>query len=162
MDSDLQLLCQIVEKEKRFSLDAYLFVREALAFAADSLELECCADQVCDLHAEYAMERGDGETGDGKQRHVTGQQLCEGIRQYALSQFGYMSKTVLNNWGVRSTSDIGSIVYKMINAGIMKKSSKDRRAHFDDVFDFDEAFEQNFDFAPTCCRHVPTKAKDVL
>ncbi len=174
MESDLQLLLQIIEKEKKYSLDAYLFVREGLAYAADHLELDCCAKSVCEGHVDYKIaesicsetEGGESQFGvgdsqnseretlrrDSIRKHVSGQQLCDGIRQYALAQFGYMSKTVLNSWGIFTTSDIGAIVYKMINAGIMKKSSKDRRSHFDNVFEFDEAFEASFDFAPSCCQ----------
>jgi uncharacterized repeat protein (TIGR04138 family) len=144
MDYDLQLLVQILEKEKKYSVEAYLFVREGLAFAADHLELDTCADSVKERGADF---RSPLKT---EKRHVTGQQLCEGIREYALGQFGYMSKTVLNSWGIETTSDIGAIVYKMINAGIMKKSSQDRRSHFDNVFDFNDAFEEQFDFNSTC------------
>ena len=77
----------------------------------------------------------------GHEHHVTGQQLCDGIRQYALSQFGLMSKTVLNSWGIHSTSDFGEIVYNLINVGVLKKSPQDRRSHFDGVYDFNEAFD---------------------
>ncbi|MEZ6095389.1 MAG: hypothetical protein R3C03_14360 [Pirellulaceae bacterium] len=161
MDNDLHLLAQILQKEKRYSLDAYLFVREGLSFASDHLELDSCCGATSDGHCvanddtqsemvQEDVEEYEQATPD--RRHVTGQQLCEGIRRYALRQFGYMSKTVLNSWGIHSTSDIGAIVYRMINAGIMKKSSKDRRAHFDNVFDFTEAFENEFDFGTTCCR----------
>lgn len=142
MDPDLRILLQLLNHESKFSLEAFLFVREGLAYAADQLALERCSQTV---PATAACEKVRPA-----RKHVSGQQLCEGIRQYALNQFGYMSKTVLNSWGIHSTSDIGDVVYKMINAGIMKKSSKDRRSHFDDVFDFDAAFESQYDFATEC------------
>lgn len=152
MDQDLRLLLGILQKDSRFSLEAFLFVREALAYAADQLALDCCREHEdepheCQKPKSKSKPKSSGANKTSPRRHVTGQELCDGIRQYALNQFGYMSKTVLNSWGLHSTSDIGEVVYKMINAGIMKKSSRDRRSHFDDVFDFDEAFEQQYDFA---------------
>ena len=58
-----------------------------------------------------------------------------------------MAKVVLNNWGIRSTSDLGEIVYNLISVDLMRKSDTDRREDFDDVFNFDEAFESAFDFS---------------
>jgi uncharacterized repeat protein (TIGR04138 family) len=91
----------------------------------------------------------DGDVGSPNQRarrerHLTGQQLCEAIRRYSLNQYGYMSKVVLKNWNIDQTGCFGDIVYNMISVGIMKKSSRDKRAHFDDVYDFDEVFEADF------------------
>ena len=56
------------------------------------------------------------------QHHVTGQELCEAIRRYALDQYGYMAKLVLNNWGIRSTGDFGEIVFNLIRIGRMRKT----------------------------------------
>ena len=82
-----------------------------------------------------------------KERHLTGQQLCEALRQYALDQYGYMAKTVLNSWGLQTTSDFGEIVYNMIREKLMKKSETDRREDFDDVYGFDTALQQNYDIS---------------
>ena len=54
---------------------------------------------------------------------------------------------MLKSWGVHSTSDIGEIVYNLIEAGLMRKSANDRREHFDDVFDFEDAFERSYEIA---------------
>jgi uncharacterized repeat protein (TIGR04138 family) len=155
MNEEAIALARVLRKDPRYAPDAYFFVREALGFAADNLELRQCncrgtsseaADtkSACD-HAAGSVQQDSaedvGSESDGRQpSHVTGQQLCEGIRQYALAQFGLMSKVVLNSWGVYSTSDFGEIVYNLIKVGVLKKSPRDRRSHFDGVFDFDEAF----------------------
>jgi len=55
-----------------------------------------------------------------------------------------MAAVVLKSWGVESTSDFGEIVYNLIRIGYMKKSESDRREHFDNVFDFDDAFQRQF------------------
>ena len=79
---------------------------------------------------------------------MTGQELCEAIRRYALQQYGYMARLVLKNWGIRSTGDFGEIVYNLIRIGCMRKTARDRREDFDDVYDFDTAFRQEFRIAP--------------
>ena len=76
--------------------------------------------------------------------HVTGQELCEAIRRYALEQYGYMAKTVLNNWGLHNTGDFGEIVFNLIRIEQMRKTPADTRADFDNVYDFDAAFRQGF------------------
>ena len=78
------------------------------------------------------------------ERHLTGQQLCEAIRQYALEQYGYMAQCVLNSWGVHTTSDFGEIVFNLIGIGQMRKTSDDKREDFDNVFDFEEGLRQSF------------------
>jgi uncharacterized repeat protein (TIGR04138 family) len=83
-----------------------------------------------------------GETEE--ERHITGQQLCEAIRLYAVKQYGGMAKSVLNHWGVRNTGDFGEIVFNLISIGQMRKTDNDRREDFDHVFDFDGAFRDTF------------------
>jgi uncharacterized repeat protein (TIGR04138 family) len=172
MNEEAIALARILRKDQRYSPDAYFFIREALSYAADKLELRdchcdrnadelgqdassCCGfegadfDDSADPNAPVPMPEthaaGSPEDGEEQvttpQRHVTGQQLCEGIREYALSQFGLMAKVVLNSWGIQSTSDFGEIVYNLIRVGVLKKSSRDRRAHFNDVYDFEHAFD---------------------
>ncbi|MFT5524777.1 MAG: putative repeat protein (TIGR04138 family) [Pirellulaceae bacterium] len=84
------------------------------------------------------------EVSQQSESHLTGQQLCEAIRIYAVEQFGYMAKTVLNSWGINSTSDFGEIVYNLISVELMKKSDSDRREDFNDVYDFEDVFKQRF------------------
>jgi len=131
---------QLIEDDPRYKIDAYQFVREALAFA----------QEVLDMGAERASEPGEDEPDpepDSEQRperHLTGQQLCEAIRRYALQQYGLMAKVVLADWGIHATGDFGEIVYNLIGIGEMKKSADDRREDFDDVYDFADAFSQPF------------------
>ena len=129
---------QLVKNDPRYPTEAYDFVSDALKYAADSMELVSndFSDPEFDMESANHLAR--------RERHLTGQELCESIRQYALNQYGYMSKVVLKTWNIESTSCFGDIVYNMISAGIMKKSSRDKRAHFNDVYAFDEVFELNF------------------
>lgn len=121
-------LAELLHRDRRYHRDAYFFVFEALRFAQEQLGLGEPLD----------------ESVDDAKRHVTGQQLCEAIRRYAVQQYGLMSKSVLNTWGVRSTGDFGEIVFNLIDIGQMKKTENDRRADFDDVFDFDAGLQDVF------------------
>lgn len=73
-------------------------------------------------------------------RHVSGQQLCLGLRDLALSRWGMMAPAVLESWNVRRTEDFGRMVFAMIEHGVMSKTPQDSLEDFRAVFDFDEAF----------------------
>ncbi len=136
MSDESKKFRELILKDGRYTLEAYQFVREALAYAHEVLK----------LGGEETTEPADEEAGGEKrrERHLTGQQLSEAIRLYALEQYGLMAKVVLNSWGLYTTGDFGEIVYNLIGIGWMKKSARDRREDFDNVYDFDEAFEQDF------------------
>ena len=122
---------ELLANDARYKLEAYQFVRDALAYAQDELG----------MGQKMPQTESEEPPADA---HLTGQQLCHAIRHFALDQFGLMAKVVLNDWGVSSTGDFGEIVYNLIGIGLMKKSDTDRREDFDDVFDFDETFERHF------------------
>ncbi len=91
-----------------------------------------------------------GMSGDGRMRnegleaiqssHVSGQELCIGLRDYAVECFGPLAPVVLRHWGVKRTEDFGRIVFAMIDAGLLRKTADDSMEDFVGVFDFDEAF----------------------
>lgn len=68
--------------------------------------------------------------------HVSGRELLEGVRRYAIKQFGLMARTVFETWGVRKTDDFGEIVFNLIEAGLMRKTDTDTREDFKQVYDF--------------------------
>lgn len=110
-----------MQRSAPFPAQAYQFVREGLAHTVKTIY-------------------GDGSTEEDESRHVTGQQLCLGLRDYAIKQYGLLAKTVLNTWGLHETGDFGRIVFSMIEAGLMRKTDEDTPEDFEGVFDFDEAF----------------------
>lgn len=79
-----------------------------------------------------------------KARHVTGRELLEGIREYALEQYGPMAKSVLDYWGIRKTEDFGKIVFALVEAGVLRKQPEDKLEDFRDVYDFEEAFQKGY------------------
>jgi len=107
----------LLSSDTRFNREAYRFVQESLEFTRRKLT---------------------------RHGHVTGKELAEGVRDLALDRFGLLAKTVLNEWGIRTTGNIGDIVYNMIKAKIMVKQDSDNREDFDDVYDFENAFQTEF------------------
>lgn len=130
-------IVKLLKEDRRYKIDAYAFVFEALNYAHTQLGMGT------ERPAESEDEPEEGATRE-TERHLSGRQLCEAIRQYALEQYGYMAKCVLNSWGVKSTGDFGEIVFNLIGIGQMRKTSEDRREDFNDVFDFDTGLQQSF------------------
>jgi uncharacterized repeat protein (TIGR04138 family) len=77
-------------------------------------------------------------------RHVSGQQLCEGLRDYALEQWGLLARTVLARWNITSTYDFGRIVFAMVDNGLMQKTDDDTIEDFRNVYDFRTAFDAGY------------------
>ena len=77
-------------------------------------------------------------------RHISAVELLEGIRRYALEEFGPMAKQVFNHWGVASTDDFGNIVYSLIDQGLLSKTEEDRLEDFSGVYDFEKVFEEDY------------------
>ncbi len=135
-------LAELLHEDPRYKYEAYVFVFEALGFAQQVLGLGEPAESV-----PFESEEPEEES-DEPERHVTGQELCEAVRQFALEQYGFMAKTVLGTWGLRTTGDIGEIVFNLIRIGKMRKTPHDHREDFEDVYDFDEAFCRGFQIRP--------------
>ena len=113
---------KILAKDHRYHRDAYLFVREALD------------------HTQKVVAKESR----GQPRHVSGQELLKGIRDFALEQFGPMVITVFEEWGVRSGQDFGEIVFNMVEAGLLAKTDQDSRTDFENGYSFEDAFRKPF------------------
>ena len=118
-DSTLAL---ILAKDSRYHREAYLFVKDALD------------------HTQKAVVKENRE----QLRHVTGQELLEGIRAYALTQFGPMAEMVFAEWGVHRCEDFGEIVFNMVDIGLLGKTEEDSRADFQNGYNFRDAFRKPF------------------
>lgn len=118
----VELICK---EDPRFDRKAYTFVRQGLDHTVKELR-------------KRQPER------TAKSQHVTGPELLLGIRDYALEQFGPLTKTVLNAWGVQRCSDFGDIVFNLIEYNVFSKTESDRREDFGEVYDFEAAFVKPF------------------
>lgn len=117
-----ETLDQIVMRDKRYDKEAYGFLREALEFT----------------QKRRRKSRATAGT------HVSAEELLDGFREFSLQQFGPMGITVLEHWGVRSTGDVGGMVFNLIEAGVFGRSDEDRIEDFEDKFNFEEAFAAPF------------------
>jgi uncharacterized repeat protein (TIGR04138 family) len=156
MSDESYAIFELLRRDKRYKLEAYQFVREGLSFGQsimDMGEIQQSAGEPpegADELSEVPDESSASEDWEPPaERHLTGQELCEAIRRYAIEQYGLMAKVVLNNWGLHTTGDFGEIVYNLIEIGMMKKSKTDRREDFDEVYDFDRAFNEQFEIKIT-------------
>lgn len=104
-----------------YPLEAFSFVREGLTYTAQRVH-------------------GNHESLPEADRHISGQQLCLGLRDFAIQQYGMMARVVLEHWHVRRTDDFGRIVFAMVAEGLMSKTPEDNLDDFRMVFDFGEAF----------------------
>jgi len=125
-------LADVARRDGRYAYEAYEFIFQALHHAQKMLGREPPEET-----------RGQQPAGES-QYHVRGPELMEGVRDLALSEFGLMARTVLHLWGIHSTADFGEIVFNLIDAGLMTKTSADRREDFHNVYDLDEALVQGF------------------
>ena len=117
-----EVLEKMLAQDSRFAREAYHFTREALDFTQKLISRE----------------------NKGTVRHVTGQELLDGIRQFALQQFGPMTMTVLEEWGIRNCRDFGDIVFNMVESGLLAKTDKDTRDDFQNGYEFTDAFRKPF------------------
>jgi uncharacterized repeat protein (TIGR04138 family) len=128
-----EVVDQIRARDPRFARDAYFFLREALDFTQKLI----------------------GRENRGSLRHVTGQELLDGLRQFALQEFGPMAVTVFEEWGVKNCRDFGELVFNMVENGLLAKTEKDSREDFQNGYDFTDAFHKPF--WPQSRLHAATK-----
>ena len=108
------LVGEICRKDDRYKEDAYEFLMQGLYFTQSRLK---------------------------RQGHIRGAELVEGLRDLAVEKYGPMAKTVLHHWGIRQTRDFGNIVFNMIDKKILSKTEEDSIDDFNEVYDFEKAFE---------------------
>ncbi len=114
---NIQSLRRITERDTRYPIEAYLFVLEAL------------------FHTRRIFK---------KEKHASGKELLEGIKDLALSRYGSMAKIVFEYWGVKNTIDFGHIVFNMVDENILSKTTDDKLSDFENVFDFNDVFDKGY------------------
>ncbi len=111
------ILGRLTRRNPRYAEAAYVFVLEALHHRLQQLE---------------------------RPRHLTGAELAAAVRDLALERFGPLARTVLQHWGIHSTSDMGNVVFLLVESGILIKQPTDTPEDFEDLFSFEEAFESGY------------------
>jgi uncharacterized repeat protein (TIGR04138 family) len=120
-----EIVALICKEDTRFDRKAYEFVRLGLDHTVKELK-------------KRANDRTD------RSRHVNGRELLDGLRVFALEQFGPMAKTVLNSWGLTRCQDFGDIVFNLIEYKVFSKTEADRQEDFEALYDFEDAFVKPF------------------
>lgn len=110
-------LIKVLNRKLLYSADAYSFVLDALDFTIKKIKT---------------------------QRHLSAVELLEGIRQYSIKMFGPMTKTVFEEWKIKSCEDFGEIVFDLVICGLITKQDSDLKSDFKNGFNFQEAFEKPF------------------
>jgi len=123
-----EVVQEIFQADPRYSVESYTFIREGLDYTLKHLRRNSNA----------------GASAPSLRGHVSGQELLEGIRDYALREFGPMSKTVLNEWGIKKCEDFGDIVFNLVKYGVLGKTDSDSLSDFKHGFSFHEAFVKPF------------------
>ena len=113
---------EVLKSNSNYSADAYYFLQEVL------------------LQAVEKQRKVSG----GENKHVSGFELLESFRERMLKQFGPMSMTLLGEWGVSCTEDVGKMVFNLIEVGAFGKSKQDEEKDFVEVYDFEEVFVMPF------------------
>lgn len=125
--SIMRTLEDVVASVGIYSLDAYYFIQEGLQRAA-----------------EHVHGKAPAAITSDRSRHISGQQLCEGLREIAIERWGFMAQAVLATWGIHRTLDFGKIVFALIDAGLFQKQPHDTIDDFADVYDFRKAFVSDY------------------
>ena len=103
-----------------YPIEAYDFVRDGLSYTVQQLQED---ERLC-----------------SPDRHISGQELCLGLRDFAIDRYGLLALSVLQSWNIWRTEDFGRIVYAMIDAGLMTRTDDDSAEDFRGVYNFNEAF----------------------
>ncbi len=165
-DNYERLLHDLAAKIGKFPVDAYHFVREGLGYAVNRIHGPESAAQIAvirflaandmdldELRALYengeldqAMVNTISEAGgiDQLNRHVSGSELCWGLREYAQHRWGKLASMVLNNWHIDRTDDFGELVFAMIEYDLMQKQPGDSLEDFKNVYSFEEALDSSY------------------
>ena len=110
-------MVQVIEADGRYPLDAFRFLQEGLEHTVRRVHGEAALDQ------PVPAEAGPAKTDP---RHVSGADLCRGLRELAVARWGRLGGVVLNAWHVYATRDFGEMVFILVDGGF---SSENRRRH---------------------------------
>lgn len=122
-----EVVSLIVKEDPRYAKNSYLFLQKALNFTID----------------KERKRQGKLVTKSSK-RHVSGQELLDGIREYALEQYGPMAHYVLTSWNINRCEDFGEMVFNLIEYGVFSKNDEDAKEDFASIYSFEEAFIKPF------------------
>lgn len=159
-------LQDLVEHVNRYPEQAFIFVREGLSYTAEKVhgeetEAHRRLHQFLTLHEmdwnDIISKYHTGQLPEGVvraieaaggceklNRHIGGGELCWGLREFALRRWGMLARLVLESWNIKTTADFGRIVFGFIDFDMMQKQPEDKTEDFEEVYTFEEAFDETF------------------
>ena len=93
---------------------------------------------------EHALVASGKEKAKGPERHISGQQLLKGMREYARQLFGPLAAQTWRAWGIHRSLDWGKIVFMLVEAGMLNRQDSDSLDDFDEDFDYEEYFVKSY------------------
>jgi uncharacterized repeat protein (TIGR04138 family) len=108
---------ELLARDARYPEQAYALIQQAARRA----------------HAEQPQP-------DGSLRHVTARALLEALRDDAIGAWGGDARDCLAALGIKTSDDVGEIVYNLVGIGRMATTEGDSRAQFTGTFDFEKEF----------------------
>jgi uncharacterized repeat protein (TIGR04138 family) len=110
-------------------------------------------DQIAKLAKEISVDKRAFEfihiallhATNGKQQHISAAKLINSTKVIGHYVFGFLAKTVFNQWGINTTDDWGRVVWALVESGIWGKQEGDKQSDFDGLWDF-ETLESEFKF----------------
>jgi uncharacterized repeat protein (TIGR04138 family) len=121
-------LWDVIRDDPRYSYEAHEFLCDAVSFTQETLD--------------RAPQESDEPDADF---HIDAEELCRGTCELAMLEFGMMAPIVFQQWGIRTTDDIGEIVYHLIQAGKLCQADGDDITDFHNLFHLDEALTHGFE-----------------
>ncbi len=118
-----QRLREIVEEDPRYDASAYRFVLEALTYTQQSQS-------------------------EAQKKHVSGEELLQGIKELGIQTFGPLAGMVFHTWGIENTRDFGHIVFNLVEEGFMGDQEQDSIEDFENGFDIDTVFWEAYQDKP--------------
>jgi uncharacterized repeat protein (TIGR04138 family) len=123
-------ILDLTRGDPRYAYEAYEFVCDAVGFTQDRL-------------GRTDIEAGEDEN------HVSGEELLRGACAMAVRDFGLMAPVVFRRWGILTTDDFGTIVFKLIEASRLSRSDEDDPEDFHEVFDLEKVLLDGFELTLT-------------
>lgn len=117
-------LQEVVEELGLYPAEAFRFVQEGLG---------------------YTVQFRHGEvTEPDASHHVSGRDLCMGLRDVAWQRWGLLARLVLARWNILTTLDFGRIVFAMVEGDLLQKTHEDTLDDFRNVYEFLAVFDAQY------------------
>ena len=118
MTESFQCIVESIQKtDHRYREDAYAFLMEALTYTQKKFK---------------------------SSKHVSGEEILEGIKQLLIKKYGPMALTVLNYWGITTTEDFGNMVFNLVKRKVLSKTPEDNIEVFRDAYDLESVFKEGY------------------